>query len=186
MVSFVMPGTDQLHAALGVTDQPHAPQDEGAHDGLTDIGLARDQAAEIGPFDPDNARFASSAARDQDLAVVEQVHLAGELTIGVDREDVGLAGCIEVEDLDRARKDEKEVHAALAALECERSGGQRFFGSIAGHPVRLVFAQPRKGLRLSCIRIGRIARSSLSTRLICHRLNLGAPRVRRETFLVST
>ena len=59
-------------------------------------------------------------AADQDLAVVEQVELAGELALAEHGEHVRRAVLIALVDLDLAFEHEKEVDAALPALEQQR------------------------------------------------------------------
>jgi hypothetical protein len=72
-------GAHERDGALVVLDQPGAPQDEGAHDDLADVGLGHDHAVELFARDPQDAGLSLGAARDEDLAVVEEVELASEL-----------------------------------------------------------------------------------------------------------
>ena len=62
-------------------------------------------------------RRLAGARADQDLALVEEVELAGELARAQDDEDLRLVVLVDVEDLDRALEDEEEVDAAVAARE---------------------------------------------------------------------
>ena len=55
---------------------------------LAHVRLGGDEAAEVGTPDPHDAARPGGLAGDEDLAVVEQVHLAGELARAVGREDV--------------------------------------------------------------------------------------------------
>ena len=69
-----------------------------------------------------HAAIAAGAAGHQDLAVVEEVHLAGELARPVHREDVRPIMIVGVENLDRPLEHEKEIDAALAALKHQVAG----------------------------------------------------------------
>ena len=110
---------DQHDTAMLVPDKPD-PGDEGAHDDFADVRLAGDQTTKIGALDPDYPAVDTGATRDQDLSIVEQVEFAGELALGMDREDVRLASGVEVEDLDVTLQHEEEVYASLTAREDKR------------------------------------------------------------------
>ena len=112
-----VPGADQYDAALDVPDETDAAQDEGTHDDFADVGLADHQPAKVGALDPYHPAVRGRAARNQVLAIVEQIQLAGELTFALHHEDVGLAMLIEIENFDAALEHEEEIHAALAARE---------------------------------------------------------------------
>ena len=72
-------GPDQDDPTVDVADQPDPAQDERPHDDLADVRLAGDQAAKVGALDPNDPTVGAGAARNEDLAIVEQVQLAGEL-----------------------------------------------------------------------------------------------------------
>ncbi len=108
---------NQNHPSLRMPYEPDPPQDEGPHQNLANVGLARDQVPEIGTLDADHAAVGPGTARDKDLTVVEQVHLSGELARLVDRQDGRLSMIFRVENFDRTIEHQEEVPAALAALE---------------------------------------------------------------------
>jgi hypothetical protein len=116
-------GADQHHPALRIAHQPHTAQDEGAHDDLADVRLGLDQPGEATARHTDDAAVLAGDAADQDLAIVEQVELAGELARAMDVDDALLAACARVRDLDRAFDDDEEVDAPLAAGEQMRALG---------------------------------------------------------------
>ena len=151
-----VPGPDQHDGAMRVPNEPDPPEDEGPHDDLADVRLAGHQATKIGALDPDYPAVDTGATRHQYLSTVEQVEFAGELALGMDREDVRLASGVEVEDLDVALEHEEEVDRALAALEHQRALGQPLLGAVGRDPRRHLLAQPWDGLRLAGIRVARI------------------------------
>ena len=61
-----------------------------------------------------------------------------------------------IEHLDLAVDDDEEVDAALTAFVDERAVGQALFGAVLGDAPRHGFGKAREGLRLACVRIGRI------------------------------
>jgi hypothetical protein len=79
-----MPRPDQHDAAMPVPDEPDPAENEGAHDDFADVRLAGDQTTKIGALDPDYPAVDAGSARHQDLSIVEQVELAGELALGMD------------------------------------------------------------------------------------------------------
>ena len=117
-----MAGADQHDAAMRMPDQADATQDEGAHDDFADVRLGDDEAPEIGPLDPDDAAVLARPCADQDLAIVEQVELTGELVCPLGGEDGGEPVGIGVEDLDRPFDDEEEVDTPFASAEEQRAG----------------------------------------------------------------
>ena len=153
-----MPGPNQHDAALRVLDEADAAQDEGAHDDLADVGLGGHQAAEVGPADAHHARRPGGAARDQDLAVVEEVHLAGELALAMHRDDAGRAMHVQVQDLDRSLQHQEEVDAALAAFEQQRAIGDVLGLAVGRHTIGEFGRQLREGLLLARIRVARVGR----------------------------
>ena len=148
--------SDQDDPTVDVADQPDPAQDERPHDDLADIRLARDQAAKVSALDAHDPTVGAGAGRNEDLAIVELVQLAGELPGGVNREHIGMAGVIEVEDLDRAVEHQEEVDAALAAREQQGILGQPFLDAVGRETGGHLLAQPRESLRLSRVGIGRI------------------------------
>ena len=151
-----VPGPDQHDGAMRVPNEPDPPEDEGPHDDLADVRLAGHQTTKVGALDPDYPAVHAGATRHQYLSIVEQVEFAGELALGMDREDVRLASGVEVEDLDVALEHEEEVDRALAALEDERALREPFLGAVGRNPRGHLLAQPREGLRLAGIRVARI------------------------------
>ena len=143
---------DQNNASLRVADQPDPAQDKGTHDDLADISLTRRQMTEIETLDPHNMGGALGPAENQELAVVEQIHSAGELARAMDGEDVGSAFLIGVEDFDRAFEHENEVDAALAALEYEHIVGDQVLIPVLGNSAHLLRAPPRNGLTPRALR----------------------------------
>ena len=83
-------------------------------------GSRADQPAKVGARHPDHPAVDGGAAADQDLAVVEQVELAGELALAQHDEHVGRAVVVAIVDLDLALEHEEEVDAALPPLEQQR------------------------------------------------------------------
>ena len=70
---------DEDRRCLLVLEQADAPQDEGAHDDLGDVGLGGQQAAKLGAAGADHLSGRRHPTADQILAVAEQIELAGEL-----------------------------------------------------------------------------------------------------------
>ena len=75
------PGPISDDAAPRVPDEADPPQDEGPHDDLADVRLAGHQATKVGALDPDHPAVDAGSTGDQDLSIVEQVELAGELAL---------------------------------------------------------------------------------------------------------
>ena len=151
-----MPRSDQHDATPRVPDEADAAQDERPHDDLADVRLAGHQATKVGALDPDHPAVDTGATGDEDLSIVEQVELAGELPFAVHVKDVGLAILIEVEDLDIALEHEEEVPASLTALEDERPLREPFLRAVGHDPRRHLLAQTRESLRLTGVGVARI------------------------------
>ena len=112
---------------------------------------------EVGALDPDDACRRSGAAADQHLPVVEEIELARELALAHLGEDLRLALLVEVEDLDDAFEDEKEIDAAVAARE---DGGVRLellIPPVGGDALHHGRGEARKSLRVAACRIARVA-----------------------------
>jgi hypothetical protein len=88
------------------------------------------------------------------FAVVEQVELAGELALAVDREDVGLPVRAGVVDLDVALEDEEEVDGVLAALEEDRALGQVLDAAEGLRAGDLLLGEAGEGLGLALVGVG--------------------------------
>ena len=153
-----MAGTDQFNAALCMADDADAPQDEGAHDDLADIGLVRDQAAKIGAFDPNDPALLAGSARHEDLTIIEEIHLTRKLPGAVHREDARCALKVGLEDFDGAVKDEEEVDAALPTLEEQGTGRHALLPAVRRDRPRHFLVQTRKGLCFPRIRVSGIER----------------------------
>ena len=151
-------GADDDHASLAVPDQADAAQDEGAHHDLADVGLVGDQPAELRPVHAHDPARHRGAAVHQDLAVVEEVELAGELALAMGVEHALGAVVVGLEDLDAAFEHEEEVDAALAAREHRRAGGQRLFLAVAGDARGHLHREPGEGLGLALVGIGGVGR----------------------------
>ncbi len=137
---------DQRHRALLMLHQRDAAQDEGAHDDLADIGFGNDQPPEIGARHADHLGRPRCASADQDLAVVEQVELAGELARAMAVDDTFLAMIAMIDDLDLAGADEEEIDRAFAAMEDIIAVCQRLVQAETRDSARHVLAQHREGL----------------------------------------
>lgn len=149
-------GADQCDASLRMTDQADATQDESPHDDFTDIRLGAQHFAKIGPLDADQAAVRARAARHQNLPVVEQVELTGELALTVHPEDFWLAIIVDIEDLDAAVKYKKKVNAALSALEQHRSLAQSLLYAVVRDSLGGVDTEARESLGFARVRVGRI------------------------------
>ena len=119
-------------------------------------GSPVDQTTKVGALDPDHPAVDAGATGDENLSIVEQVELAGELALGMDRQDVRLAMLVEGEYLDGAFEHDEEVYASLAAREDERPLGKPFLPAVSHNPRRHLLAQAREGLRLAEVGVGRI------------------------------
>ena len=153
-----MPRPDQHDAAPRIPDEPDAAQDEGPHDGLADVGLAADQAAELRRREARHAAVADRPPADQYLAGVEEVEFAAELARVVHGEHLGMAVEVVVEDLDRAVEDEEEVDPPLAPLEHQRPARYILLGPVAREPARRLGAEARKRLGVALVRVDRVRR----------------------------
>jgi hypothetical protein len=105
---------------------------------------------------PDDAAVLTGDAADQDLAIVEQVELAGELAIAVNMDHALGPASAGVRDLDRAMDDHEEVDRPLAAREKMRAGRELLDQAEAGDAIELFLRQLRKGLCLAVVGVGRI------------------------------
>ena len=124
---------------------------------LADVGLGRDHAAEVGALEPRTTRVClRRPARNQDLAVVEQVHLAGELPRAVDGDHVLAAMRSSLEDLDRALEHQEEVDAALAALEQRGPIRHALLRPVTADALEHVVVQARERLVFAQVRVGGI------------------------------
>ena len=91
----------------------------------------------------------------QNLLIVEQVELAGELPLAVHSKDPRLTLLILIEDFDFAVEDQEEVDTALARSNNSVLARPLLY-AVVRNAVRCINAQPRKCLRLARVRIGRI------------------------------
>ena len=137
-------------------DQRDATQDERAHDNLADVRLGADHLAKIGTLDPDHTTIGAGPGGHQNLLIVEQVELAGELPLTCTREDLRLTLFILIENFDVAVEHQEEVDTALAALKQKRPLTQPLLYAVVRNAVCGIDAQPRKRLRLARVRIGRV------------------------------
>ncbi len=152
----VVLGSDQLDPTLAVRDQAGATQDEGPHDDLADVRLAGDQSSEVGAFDAGYAGGLGGAAGDQNLSVIEQVHLAGELTGALGSDDVLVAFGVVFKHLHRPVQHQEEVGSAFATLEQHIAGLETNFRSVLGHAGDLLIVEHRESLRLAGVGVARL------------------------------
>jgi hypothetical protein len=148
-----VPRPHQCHT-VAMTHHADAAQNESTHDDFADVRLARHEAPEIRSLDANDAGCLRGARRYQDLAVVEKVHLAGELPWRMNRDEVGLAANVGFEDFDRSGHDQKEVDAALSALEQHRPRRDVLLAAELPDPGCHLRVHAREGLRLAGVRIG--------------------------------
>ena len=148
------------NAALGVLHHSHATQNERAHDDLGDVGLRCDHAPKIRALHADDVRrqvLLHRARIDQDLAVVEEIELARKFIRPVRDEDVLTTGFILFPHLDRALiAHNEEVDASVATFEEHRLRRDDLFRSESTNATDLFIGKPRKRLRETLIRVGRI------------------------------
>ncbi len=129
-----------------------------AHDDLADVRFRRHQPAELRSRDAHQAAVGGGASVHQDLAIVEEIELAGELAIALHREDPGAAAFVQLEDLDASLEDQEEVDAALAALEEQRPGGDALLDAEGGGARGLLGREPRKDLGFAFVGISAVGR----------------------------
>jgi hypothetical protein len=164
----VMARAEQKHAAIAVPDVAHPPQDIGPHDDLADIRLGRDQAPEIGAFDPNDAAIRSGAAAHQNFPVVEEIHLARELAGAMHCNRAAASEAVFVEDFDRAIQQQEEVDPALAALVDHATFRDLLFRPVTSNPVHHLGLEQRIGLRLPQIGVAGIEIRHGSDERSCH------------------
>ena len=145
-------------------DHPDPAQDQGTRHGLGDVGFGHEHASELGPGEPRHQAVLGHPGGDQDLAVVEQVELAGELARMKLGEHAGRRARAVV-DLDRPLVDQEEVDRAVVAPKQGGVSGQALDAAEGADALDLVGTQhgigllePAIGIALSCRRAGRIGR----------------------------
>src|SRR5204862_227780 len=124
--------TDDDDAAVHVADQADAAQDERAHDDLADVGLARDEAAEVRALDAQQPARLAGAGADENLPIVEEVELARELALAQDDEDLALVATAAHDGVLVAQDDQLD-----AGLGQDRTGYRRIEARPAGAALEL-------------------------------------------------
>ena len=136
---------DQRHLALCGVDQPHAPQDEGAHDDLGQLGIGLHQRAQLGLADRQHLPRLNHA----DAREAGQAAQGGELAGEIARKELGqrlLASRAGNENLELARQHHQHLAVALAGLH-QRLAGARLQALAARLEARdLARVEPREHL----------------------------------------
>ncbi len=131
-------------AALG-SDQPHAAQDERAHEDFAQLDIALDEMAQVFAVDGEHLAFFAHARAHHARRTAQGAHLPGKLARRVHHDQL-LPGKAGAHDLDAARENDEHRGVALAGL-----GEDLAFARAYPLPVRfeardLRGGQPGKGL----------------------------------------
>jgi hypothetical protein len=158
--------TSEDDTALPALDQAHATQNEGAHDDLADVRLARNQLAETGRVHAHETGFHARASVDHDLAFAEEVDLTGELVGAMNHDGPRRAVLGGIVDLDRALDHEEIVDTAFATPEQHGAGGHDLFVTVFHQPRGHLLTQVGKGLLTAIHRARRIVFGRYSHRAV--------------------
>ena len=116
-----VPRADDDRVAVPAREEPHAPQDERAHEDLAELGVGLHERAELRVLDAQARAGAAARARTSERRRCEHAHLAGELAGPVDRDGL-LDRSARMDDLDLAFEDDEERDVLVPLVEEELAG----------------------------------------------------------------
>ena len=139
--------TDQHRAAGAGLDQPHAPQDQRAHDPLAEIGFGNQQRTQPVVRDQQRFDFADRTAVDERAAAAQLTDLAGELADTVLDDRRVMAVAITAGDADGTGQHDEHAGPGLAGFEQPLTVRIAPHRAEAPHALDLRGRQRRKRLR---------------------------------------